>query len=83
MWRFVSSGSSGNHPYLHSLNDNLGRQTWEWNEAAGCCQLQPLIRKRCVKQQCRAHQAHIKTLCSAASQLKQLLCLRRHSRGAQ
>ena len=34
MWKFVSSGSSGNHPWLRSLNDNTGRQTWEYVEAA-------------------------------------------------
>ena len=60
MWRFFSSGSSGNHPYLHSLNDNQGRQTWEWDEAAGACCLHSLICNFFVKGQCSAHQAHIR-----------------------
>lgn len=34
MWKFVSSGSSGSHPWLRSLNDNAGRQTWEYVETA-------------------------------------------------
>lgn len=34
MWKFVSAGNSSNHPYLHSLNENAGRQTWEWVETA-------------------------------------------------
>ena len=80
MWRFVSSGSSGNHPYLLSLNDNQGRQTWEWDEAAGSCRSQPLICRCFVQQQCTAHQTHIR---ASAPQLKQLKCLCRHARGAQ
>ena len=34
MWKFVSSGNSGNHPWLRSLNDYTGRQTWEYVENA-------------------------------------------------
>ncbi|DBA76502.1 hypothetical protein WJX79_001746 [Trebouxia sp. C0005] len=34
MWKFVSSGNSGSHPWLRSLNDNAGRQTWEYVETA-------------------------------------------------
>lgn len=35
MWKFTSAGSSGNHPLLVSLNDNQGRQTWEFDPQAG------------------------------------------------
>lgn len=34
MWKLVTAGNSGNHPLLHSLNENAGRQTWEWDENA-------------------------------------------------
>lgn len=34
MWRFVSSGDSGKHPWLQSLNGFTGRQTWEYTDAA-------------------------------------------------
>lgn len=30
MWKFVSAGDSGSHPWLRSLNDHVGRQTWEY-----------------------------------------------------
>ena len=35
MWRFVSQSSSDRHPHLRSLNEHIGRQTWEWDPAAG------------------------------------------------
>jgi cycloartenol synthase len=41
MWRFVSAGRTPagpgekTHPYLTSLNDHCGRQTWEWHADAG------------------------------------------------
>lgn len=34
MWKLVSAGNSDHHPLLHSLNENAGRQTWEWDEDA-------------------------------------------------
>lgn len=34
MWKFVTAGDSNHHPLLHSLNENAGRQTWEWDENA-------------------------------------------------
>ena len=34
MWRFVSSGDSGKHPWLQSLNGFAGRQTWEYTDEA-------------------------------------------------
>lgn len=33
MWKFVSAGDSGSHPWLRSLNDHTGRQTWEYVDA--------------------------------------------------
>jgi hypothetical protein len=35
MWKFVSAGDSNGHPLLRTLNDNQGRQTWEFDPAAG------------------------------------------------
>ncbi|KAK9835241.1 hypothetical protein WJX81_008273 [Elliptochloris bilobata] len=35
MWKFVSGGDSGEHPFLTSLNGFQGRQTWEYDAAAG------------------------------------------------
>lgn len=35
MWKFVSGGDSGNHPFLTSLNNFQGRQTWEYDPSAG------------------------------------------------
>jgi hypothetical protein len=35
MWKFVSAGNSDGHSLLHSLNVNQGRQTWEYDAAAG------------------------------------------------
>ena len=35
MWKFLSASDSGRHPLLHSLNQNQGRQTWEFDPAAG------------------------------------------------
>ena len=34
MWRLVSASNSDHHPHLHSLNENAGRQTWEWDDKA-------------------------------------------------
>lgn len=42
MWKFVSAGNSGNHPLLVTLNDNIGRQTWEFEPDGGS----PELRKR-------------------------------------
>ncbi|KAK9815761.1 hypothetical protein WJX72_009078 [[Myrmecia] bisecta] len=35
MWKFRSASDSGKHPFLTSLNDNIGRQTWEYDAKAG------------------------------------------------
>ena len=35
MWVFKTASDSGGHPLLHSLNGNVGRQTWEWDPEAG------------------------------------------------
>jgi len=35
MWRFVSQSNSDRHPHLRSLNEHIGRQTWEWDPDAG------------------------------------------------
>ncbi|PNH08616.1 Cycloartenol synthase, partial [Tetrabaena socialis] len=35
MWKFCSASDSGGHPLLRSLNKNKGRQTWEYDPAAG------------------------------------------------
>ena len=34
MWKFVSAGNSGSHPWLRSVNDHAGRQTWEYVDTA-------------------------------------------------
>ena len=34
MWKLVSAGDSGSHPWLRSLNDHAGRQTWEYVDKA-------------------------------------------------
>ena len=34
MWKLVTAGTSGGHPWLRSLNDNAGRQTWEYVDTA-------------------------------------------------
>lgn len=35
MWKFKSAWDSDGHPLLHSLNDNIGRQTWVYDPNAG------------------------------------------------
>jgi cycloartenol synthase len=35
MWKFRSANDQGGHPYLVSLNGCKGRQTWEFDPAAG------------------------------------------------
>lgn len=35
MWKFVSSGSSGDNPLLETLNGFIGRQYWEFDPDAG------------------------------------------------
>ncbi|CAD7703492.1 unnamed protein product, partial [Ostreobium quekettii] len=35
MWRLVTAGDSGGNPYLISLNNNVGRQYWEFDPKAG------------------------------------------------
>ncbi|GLI71700.1 hypothetical protein VaNZ11_017006 [Volvox africanus] len=39
MWKFVSAGNSGGNPLLRSLNNNKGRQTWEFDATAGTPEL--------------------------------------------
>ncbi|EFJ43592.1 hypothetical protein VOLCADRAFT_96220 [Volvox carteri f. nagariensis] len=45
MWTFVSAGSSGGDPLLRSLNNNKGRQTWEFNEKAGTPELRAEVER--------------------------------------
>ena len=35
MWRFKSADDDNGNPWLRSLNGNIGRQTWHWDEEAG------------------------------------------------
>ena len=35
MWVFKTASDQDGHPLLHSLNDNVGRQTWVWDPSAG------------------------------------------------
>ena len=35
MWKFVSAWNSDGNPLLHSLNGNIGRQTWIYDPDAG------------------------------------------------
>jgi len=35
MWKFTSAWDSDGHPLLHSLNGNIGRQTWVYDPEAG------------------------------------------------
>ena len=35
MWKFKSAWDSDGHPLLHSLNGNIGRQTWVFDASAG------------------------------------------------
>ncbi len=35
MWRFRAAWDSDGHPLLHSLNGNVGRQTWVYEPDAG------------------------------------------------
>jgi len=35
MWKFVSAWNSDGNPLLHSLNGNVGRQTWRFDPNAG------------------------------------------------
>ena len=35
MWSFKSAWDSDGHPLLHSLNGNIGRQTWVFDPTAG------------------------------------------------
>ena len=39
MWKFVSAGDSHGDPLLHTLNNNQGRQTWEFDAKAGSPEL--------------------------------------------
>ena len=35
MWKFTTASDSDGHPLLRSLNGNIGRQVWVYDEAAG------------------------------------------------
>jgi cycloartenol synthase len=35
MWKFKSADDSDGNPLLHSLNGNIGRQTWVFDAQAG------------------------------------------------
>lgn len=35
MWKFKSAWDSDGHPLLHSLNGNIGRQTWVYEPDSG------------------------------------------------
>ena len=35
MWRLTSANETPQHPLLHSLNGNVGRQVWVFDPTAG------------------------------------------------
>lgn len=35
MWKFTAASDSDGNPYLHSLNENIGRQVWVYDPKAG------------------------------------------------
>ena len=59
MWRFRSADSDGENPHLRSLNGNIGRQTWHWDERAGTAKERKEVEKlRARFAANRLHQKH-------------------------